>query len=71
MKLNYIDGGYGSTSLKPSTADNFAMLHDDEGIFAYVKVSNTNRANINAISSGIDESEILLERGLTYKIVKA
>ena len=46
------------------------MLHDDEGIFAYIKVSNSNGANINAISS-IDEAEILLERGLKYTVTKA
>lgn len=56
--------------MKPSVADNFAMLYDEDGIFAYMKVSNTNGANINAISS-IDEAEVLLERGLTYKITKA
>lgn len=70
QKYKFIDDGYVSTSMKPSVADNFAMLNDEDGIFAYVKVSNTNGANINAISS-IDEAEILLERGLTYKITKA
>ncbi|MGG7178256.1 ADP-ribosyltransferase [Clostridium paraputrificum] len=69
-QFEFIDDGYVSTSMKPSVADNFAMLNDEDGIFAYVKVSNTNGANINAISS-IDEAEILLERGLTYKITKA
>ena len=63
--------GYISTSLKQSVADNCAMLYDDEGIFAYVKIIDTNGANINAISSGIDEAEILLERGLNCKITKA
>ena len=60
-----------STSLKPSVADNFLMLYGDEGVFAYIKVADVNGANISAISSGIDESEILLERGLNCKITKA
>ncbi|NFG62869.1 hypothetical protein FDG75_03965 [Clostridium botulinum] len=46
------------------------MLNDEDGIFEYVKVSNTNGESISSISS-IDEAEILLERGLKYRITKA
>mgnify|MGYP004620440749 CR=1 FL=1 len=69
-EFEFTDDGYVSTSMKPSVADNFAMLYDEDGIFAYMKVPNINGANINAISF-IDEAEVLLERGLTYKITKA
>nr|WP_291673197.1 ADP-ribosyltransferase [Clostridium sp.] len=70
QEYTFRDKGYVSTSLKPSVADNFAMLNDEDGIFAYIKVSNSNGANINAIGS-IGEAEILLERGLKYTITKA
>lgn len=66
------DGAYISTSTDPSKAEMFAMLNEDDGIFAYVKVKNVDGANIGAMKmSTIDESEILLERGLTCKITKA
>lgn len=47
----FVDNGYVSTRLKLAVADNFAILNDEDGIFAYIKVSNINGVNINAISS--------------------
>ena len=69
-QFQFTDEGYISISLNPSIADNFAMINGEDGIFAYVNVTNVNGANIDAIGS-VDEAEILLERGLTCKITKA
>ena len=71
-EYTFEDGAYISTSTKPSTAEMFAMLNEDDGIFAYIKVKNVDGANIGAMKmSTVDESEILLERGLTCTITKA
>lgn len=71
-EYTFEDGAYISTSTKPSTAEMFSMLNEEDGIFAYIKVKNVDGANVGAMNmSTVDESEILLERGMTCTITKA
>ena len=72
QSFKFTDAAYVSTSTKETVAEMFTMAHDADGIFAIVKVpKGISVANVGEISSLIDEGEILLGRGHSYKITKA